>query len=112
MPFFAIAGDPYDVRLGASFEKEHVGESVRAFSGKLRSSKRDAKLKMSIDLAPMSLSSYTTLYNATKLGAQVTVSGDALGSSITAEVVIDKTDYIHDGASDFKVLLSLTILEA
>ncbi len=111
--FLTIAGTVYQVQRASATEKPptYVGASKRAASGKLRSSKHDRKRGWGFTLGPMSQAAYVTLDTATADGAQVSCAGDALGATVTCEVVIGDSQYIADGLG-FQRIVNVELQQA
>ena len=109
--FLTIAGTAVEIRHeGASQRKgEVIGETVRTFSGALRSTVRAEKRSWDFVTAPIALSAGNAIR---ALSGFRTCSGAALGdASITCWVSIGDAPYTPSGA-DFEVALSISLLEA
>jgi len=95
-------------------EREKAGSQTRAFAGNLRSTERWNKRSWSATTALMLSADIATLKTAVQLGAQVTVSGDAMGGSVTCVVTIGETADTSTASTDalgFMRTLALTIRE-
>jgi hypothetical protein len=115
MAFLIIAGTTYEVLTdGASRDQgQRVGETERAQDGTLRSTVRATKRLWRMRLGPTTESEFETLESAVTAGF-VTVAGDAIGTSLTADVEILSADYHQDRsqAHEFFYLPVLEIREA
>ena len=109
--FLTIAGTAVEIRHeGASQRKsEEIGETVRTFSGALRSTVRAEKRQWDFLTAPMPLAQGNAIRALRGFRA---CSGAALGdASITCWVSIGDAPYTPSGAS-FEVALAISLQEA
>lgn len=115
MAFLTIAGITVEVQTSGAAEQEGdaVGERVRAFSGRMRSTVRAVKRAWQFTTGPLTPAEATTLLAAIALDADVSCGGDALGATITCQVRATGRDYIQDArqAGDFSRVLTLQLAE-
>ncbi len=112
MAYLQVAGITVSIGRGGQSRQTRlsIGARSRAFAGNLRSSVRATKREWSFQTNPLTVATYDTLVAA--IGV-VTVAGDAIGSTITADVEItDATDIEDDAdALTFKRVATLQIRE-
>lgn len=113
MAFLTIAGTAYNVQsTGAKEGAPQVqGATERMFDGTLRTTKRTRKYTGAFTLGPMTESEYQALLADIPPGTFVTVAGDALPSSITAEVEVTEAPYNKIGLG-FKRTVGISVVEA
>lgn len=99
--FLVIAGQTIPVADGGAVRRRvRGGTSDRAYAGNLRSAVPWEKDEWAVTTGLMTDAEIATLRTNTALGAQVTVSGNAIGGSITAEVEVGDDAYISVATTD------------
>ena len=102
MAIITIAGITVPVARGGFVKRapERIGTASRAYAGNLRSTYRSEKANYQITSTPLAEATCVSVEAAVTLGAQVTVGGTVLGSSITAVVEVQDNAYVptHGGA--------------
>lgn len=113
MAFLIVAGITVKVARNQATETiERIGSSSRAYAGNLRSTVRVEKRVWKVTTAPMIAADCTTLKAAITLAAQVSCSGDMIGSTVTCEVEITDGPYVAGNPADglhFRRTLALTL---
>lgn len=112
MSMLAIAGIEFDVLQSGASEDEpfRVGTSERMFSGLLRSTVRVEKRQWSYALGPLTAARYEQLFELTKNGAQVIVSGAMMVGSPLCTVELSGADYVPAGTG-FRKIATIRIRE-
>lgn len=113
MAFLVVAGITVKVARGQATETiERIGSSSRAYAGNLRSTVRAEKRAWKVTTTPMTAADCATLKAAVTLAAQVSCSGDMIGTTLTCEVEISDGPYIAGNPVDglhFRRTLALTL---
>lgn len=116
MPFLTIAGLDVEIQVTPAQRGQptRIGETARAFDGTLRSTVRGQKHAWTGTTGPLSTTDADALETAIDAAhGLVTVAGDWLGGSFTADVFVTARTPIPDrGAADeLAWVLSLQITE-
>lgn len=96
MPFLTIASVnvPVGVQGARETEPELIGSDSRAFAGNLRTTVRAEKRGWEVTTTPITEAELTTLRAAIANGAHVSVTGDAIGATVTCRVRLTGASYV------------------
>lgn len=95
MAFLTVAGVDLLVTQMVEREPEKIGESKRAYSGRLRSNVLTVKRVWDVTVYDVDDADYQTFFDAVSLGQQVACSGDALDAAYTCEIEIQNAPFIR-----------------